>query len=152
MGNFDEAAFKQRWREICAERHVDPEHGATVYQVIDYKAEQITRQRREQAERLTWASPAALDVLEGLRGWPYRDYPEFEIEPSAVERAVLGSIRRQARDINAPVPEVDEEYEEVPLDVTIRQLWREVQREIVHDLDSTWQEAKWEATTALVLA
>ncbi|MDZ4766512.1 MAG: hypothetical protein SGI73_18400 [Chloroflexota bacterium] len=81
-GGFDAAQYKHAFRAACARRGVDPVYGASVYQAINARADQLKADKRR-------AIRAARDPMDGA--WWQQPELWFDLPPnrSNVERIVF---------------------------------------------------------------
>lgn len=87
MKPFDAAAFKRAWRAACEQYGIDPEEGATGYQVANLLAE-----RRKAAPRSQWWA-------DDDQMWAYAPPYISEVEEAAIysvfEQAYFISLARE---------------------------------------------------------
>lgn len=127
---FNSAAYKARWREICEDREIDPIEGATSFQVAAYKSEVTESWRWHPFFAQRYARPSTI-----------RFWQEYEVFRGDVDSAdvydVLRDAKRTVRELNHSRP-IDPPEELIPVDMAIREIWqeltREMRRDVVHDI------------------
>lgn len=113
MAKFDYEQWKAKWRERAAHFGIDPETGATGYQVCLVRAEM--KRAECAAGRVSWRRPWWADSQLWLEG----------VADSDTEREAMANMREECKRYR-PAPRVDGR----PKDVIIREVWRESKREM----------------------
>lgn len=135
---FNYSDFKRKWKERAAHFGIDPEYGASSYQVALVTA--------EARKRATWARMSYR--WDGLPWWANPDMWEEDRPRDRTEKAALANMQAAAKRLQP------QQEEELPVDMlTLRELWVEVKREIARDLTAPERDLlQWLPTAAELTA